>query len=398
MRVKSYNTNNVWLETPQATPQEKNDLDSKRSDPAGDELFRLLSEIVRMKHLVVLTGLGTSRCVKNGAASKAPTMQDLWEAVRATCENSSDAGPSSWNQVLRIARHPEGSSDIEELLSRCKISESFIDGEDLIAVSGFIRQAEDTIRRKVDFLGPDDKLPTHESFLRRLARRSLRRDRLKVYTTNYDLCFEHAAQSTRFTVVDGFSFSQPSTFDPLNFAYDIVRRSDHTETPDYIENLFHYYKIHGSIDWARDPQSGRIVKSPSTDQPLLIYPRNTKYELAFAQPYLEMISSFQSSIRKMDTGLLVVGFGFNDRHITEPILAAVETNLSLKLVVVSPSLEVECDTNPFLSRLSSMIDHGDARLGFVNATFEAVVPKIPDVAAMTDLERHIERLRAIQGD
>ncbi len=48
--------------------------------------------------------------------------------------------------------------------------------------------------------------------------------------------------------------------------------------------------------------SKRVNKAPGTEHPLLIYPRNTKYELAFAQPYLEMISSFQSSIRERDTG------------------------------------------------------------------------------------------------
>lgn len=398
MRVKSYNTQKGWFEPPTDTAQEHSDPNSKRSDPAGDELFRLLSETVRMRHLIVLTGLGTSLCVTDGEDTRAPTMQNLWDAVRAKCDSGGNSEQSSWENVLRIARHPNQSSDIEELLSRCKMSESFVDGEDRTTISEFIRQAEDTIRAMVDFVSPDDKLPTHESFLRRLARRSVRRDRLKIFTTNYDVCFEHAAQSTGFTVVDGFSFSQPSVFDPLNFAYDIVRRSDHAETPDYIENLFHLYKIHGSIDWARDLRSGRVTKSPSTDRPLLIYPRHTKYELAFAQPYLEMISAFQSAIRRRDTGLLVVGFGFNDSHITEPILAAVETNLSLKLVVVSPSVADECRTNHCLSRLSSMIDQGDARLGLVNAYFEELVPKIPDVTAMTDLERHRERLRAVQEE
>ena len=64
------------------------------------------------------------------------------------------------------------------------------------------------------------------------------------------------------------------------------------------------YKVHGSIDWELDDASKKINKKPGTDKPLLIYPRSTKYELAFVQPYLEMISSFQSAIRQRDTGLL----------------------------------------------------------------------------------------------
>jgi homogentisate 1,2-dioxygenase len=52
---------------------------------------------------------------------------------------------------------------------------------------------------------------------------------------------------------------------------------------------------------------------------VLVYPRNTKYELAFEQPYIEMMSAFQAAIRQPETALLVVGFGFNDNHLAEPI-------------------------------------------------------------------------------
>ncbi len=93
-------------------------------------------------------------------------------------------------------------------------------------------------------------------------------------------------------------------------------------------------------------------------------------------------------------GLLIVGFGFNDNHIAEPILAAIETNLAMKVAVVSPSLEDQGNANQHLSKISGLIDQGDARLSLVAATFEDIVPKIPDVSAMTDLERHIERVRA----
>jgi len=182
----------------------------------------------------------------------------------------------------------------------------------------------------------------------------------------------------------------------MHFSYDIVRRSGQPEAPDYIENLFHLYKIHGSIDWEFNQGTKRINKTPKTNHPLLIYPRSTKYELAFAQPYLEMISSFQSAIRQADTGLLIAGFGFNDNHIAEPILAAIETNLALKVVVVTPTLEDQSATNPHLSKIAGLIDQGDARLSLISATFEEIVPKIPDVAAMTDLERHIERVRAVR--
>lgn len=396
MKVKSYVTNQDWLAERPALQEGEQPPDDDKTDPALDEISRVLSDVVRSKNLIVLTGLGTSLCIKDGEDAKAPTMGALWNAVRQEYQQPGPDGRATWDEVLAIARHPAGNEDIEELLSRCKISESFEDGDNLTKIRTFIADAERIIREKVDFLDPNEALPVHESFLRRLARRSVRRERLKLFTTNYDRSFEHAAQRAGFVVIDGFTLSQPSYFDPMHFSYDIVRRGSEPEAPDYIENLFQLYKIHGSIDWEFDDASKRINKAPGTQHPLLIYPRNTKYELAFAQPYLEMISSFQSSIRQRDTGLLIVGFGFNDNHIAEPILAAIETNLAMKVVVISPSLEEQGNTNQHLSKISGLIDQGDARLSLVAATFEEIVPKIPDVTAMTDLERHIERVRAVR--
>ena len=196
--------------------------------------------------------------------------------------------------------------------------------------------------------------------------------------------------------MDGFTLSQPSTFDPMHFSYDIVRRSSEQDAPDYIENLFQLYKIHGSIDWEFDENTRKINKTLKTDSPLLIYPRSTKCELAFDQPYLEMMSSFQTAIRQRDTGLLIVGFGFNDNHIAEPILAAIETNLALKVVVISPNVEQQSRENRHLKKIAGLIDQGDARLSMIGATFEEIVPVMPDVTAMTDLERHVERVRAVR--
>jgi hypothetical protein len=399
MRVKTYMTNQEWLEEqlePVGGAEGEAADGGDRPDPARQEIDRVLSDIIRSRNLIVLTGLGTSLCVKDADDNaKAPTMGVLWQAVQQTYAAAQEGRPT-WDEVLQIARHPEGNTDIEELLSRAKIAESFEADEAQVQIRRFITDAERIIREKVDFLEPNEQLPLHESFLRRLARRSVRRERLKLFTTNYDRCFEHAAQRTGFVVMDGFTLSQPSTFDPMHFSYDIVRRGSEPDAPDYIENLFQLYKIHGSIDWEYDEASRKINKTPGTDKPLLIYPRSTKYELAFAQPYLEMISSFQSAIRQRDTGLLVIGFGFNDNHIAEPILAAIEANLALKVVVISPSLQQQADTNGHLSKIAGLIDQGDARLSMIGASFEDIVPIVPDLTAMTDLERHVERVRAIR--
>lgn len=228
---------------------------------------------------------------------------------------------------------------------------------------------------------------------------------MKVFTTNYDRCYEEAGRQGRYVVVDGFSHTVPPTFDAIHFSYETVRRLGDTESFDPIPNCFHLYKLHGSVDWQRQEPSGEITKWMASGKPVLIYPRNSKYELAFEQPYLEMIGAFQTAVREPDTGLLVVGFGFNDNHLAEPIMSAIRSNLSMKIVVVSPGLAPwdnganqgpgECGSNKYLSKLKTLAATGDARITLINCGFEQMVPLVPDLVAETDLERHVARLRSI---
>lgn len=395
MQVLSTGTQGVWKK--QAAPV------GDKPDQVEQEARRVLSDLFRCNNLVVLAGLGTSLSVTEAGSGNllAPTMGALWARVK-------EKGAPDWGELMALVKQPADDTNIENLLSRCRLAESFLEGAHLKQVQDFISMAESDIREMVDFLKPGQQLRTHLEFLRRVARRSNRKSRAKVFTTNYDRCFEEAGRQGRYVVIDGFSQTQPPTFDSVNFTYDIVRRDRDSDTTDFIPNVFHLYKVHGSIDWERDEVTGEIRKSDKTKSPLLIYPRSSKYEMAFAQPYLEMMSALQAALREPNTGLLIVGFGFNDNHLAEPILSAIRSNLSLKAVVVSPRLCAwennpeggplpgEAGTNVHLSKLSSLIGSGDARLAMLNCGFDELIPYIPDIVAETDLELHLERVRKLE--
>jgi len=220
------------------------------------------------------------------------------------------------------------------LLSHCQLSEALEPAKD---VQDFISKTESLIVAKCRFVTDTVGLPVHEAFFRRVARRPTRQPRLKLFTTNYDLCLETAASHARFVVVDGFSHTQPQEFDGTYFNYDFVRRERDREVPEYIPNVFHLYKMHGSVEWEK--KGNQVVKMPTAERPLLIYPRYGKFESSYEQPFLEMMSRFQVSLREPNTGLLVVGFGFNDRHVSQPLLSAIESNIGLKVIIVDPALE-----------------------------------------------------------
>ncbi|MCW5284748.1 SIR2 family protein [Verminephrobacter eiseniae] len=398
MKIRSAYTNQSWLSPKTSNGQQSADKKPERNK-ATDQIRRSLSEVIRCQNLVVLSGLGTSLCVlddSDPSKCKAPTMQDLWQRVETAYTSKNKA---LWTKLLASVRHPAGNKNIEELLSACKVAENFLRNGELKRLEKFKSLAEKEIRAAVDFLKSTDPLPIHRTFLQRIARRSSGKGRTKIFTTNYDLCFEHAAKSGRFVVIDGFSPTLPPTFDPVYFTYDIVRRGTDGNASAFIPNVFHLYKLHGSIDWERCESD--IEKKHNTDKPLLIYPRSSKYEQAFSQPYLEMMAALQAALREPNTGLVIVGFGFNDNHIAEPVLSAIRSNLGLKVVVVDPYLESNLkkeNANKYLKVIMQMMDQGDARLTFLNGTFEDIAREIPDMVAETDLEKHMVRMRGIEGD
>jgi hypothetical protein len=413
MQVSTYRNAGVWSEV--KSPQQDKD-GRAMPDEALNEITRSLSDCFRCSNLVVLTGLGTSLNVNIASppADKplerkaqtgkkiAPTMWDLWVAVEA-------ADKPAFAEILKLSRYPAGAgTNIETLLSYCKVAAEFLNSEDeKNKLAAFIKKAEETVRDQIRFLQADDDLAVHADFLRRLARRSSRKVRSKVFTTNYDLCFEYAARQGRYVVVDGFSHTTPQVFDSLYFSYDIVKRDANPDSHDFIPNVFHLYKLHGSADWTKNAITGEIEKDPNSPTPLLIYPRNTKYELAFEQPYLEMMAALQAALRQPDTGLLVMGFGFNDNHIAEPILSAINSNLHLKVVICDPALGPRVEggakkdgaevKNTHLKKIKYLIEHGDARLALISVGFKDLVPLLPDIAAQTDLEQHMDRVRQLRG-
>ena len=310
MNLLSSFTNKEWLPV---SPSGTGDAQDLAAVVERGKLDRFLADMLLSENLIVLTGLGTSLSVKDrNGKTVAPTMGHLWQ----TAEKKAGKNFDNIKTKVHYKTPPEGES-IELLLSNCQLSQTFQPNPD---VASFIAGTETIIVEACSFLKDGIALDVHETFLRKVARRSTRQPRLKLFTTNYDLCFETAASRSRFIVVDGFSHTYPQDFDGSHFGYDLVRRDQDREAPDYIPNVFHLYKIHGSLDWRLDPP--RIIKNPNTKNPHIIYPRHSKFKSSYDQPFIEVMSRFQINLRQPHTGLVIVGFGFNDYHICQPLLAA----------------------------------------------------------------------------
>ncbi|HRH03894.1 MAG TPA: SIR2 family protein [Bacteroidia bacterium] len=188
---------------------------------------------------------------------------------------------------------------------------------------------------------PKDEFP-HQVFLEKLLQRKQTSPRVKVFTLNYDLLFEYAATEVNAIVIDGFSFTLPRTFSGRFFDYDIVQRegSKLKEEDNFIQRVFHLHKLHGSLNWERDEEDRKVKIKNDPKTPLMIYPREAKYEDSYEQPFFEMMARFQRNLRlNNDTMLISIGYSFNDKHINAAIEEALNQNPGFRLAIIDPGFD-----------------------------------------------------------
>ncbi|WP_182141932.1 SIR2 family protein [Schaalia sp. JY-X169] len=367
-----------WQEIDSISPN--NEDEKARREAALTSLTEELSSITNCESLVVLAGSGTSLgIVDNKGKRLAPSMGDLWTDVYML---------QSFGKVEEtLTPGPVASKNLEHVLSDAQ-ARLALDPVNT-ALSEFVSEAEGIIWTKCSFVDRNTDLVSHELFLRKVARRSTRLQRAQVFTTNYDLAFEAAAKNARFNVIDGFGFGG-ETFDGGSFDLDYVQRRPH-EPLTLDPSVFHLLKLHGSVNWnLEDEEVQKVCGSMKPDNPVLIYPSATKYQLSYQQPYLEFMSRFQMALRQPDVGLLVVGFGFNDDHLTAPIKAALRANIGLRAAFVSPGIRTSGASGTF-KEIEQLIMKGDRRLTLLEATFDQLVELLPDVPPREEREVHAER-------
>ncbi len=371
------------------------DEESKKAAEEASQMLReRLGNLLLSQNLLLLVGSGASVAVGG------PSMPALWE-------EAAESQKATFAEVCDAVGHPKDKKDIEALLSRCQGALAFAPAKAVI-IKAFIGSVEGIIRdrcRKVEEWEkvkgtkqtPLETITPHLTLLSRMVPRRQDLPRTRIFTTNYDLCLELAAKERRMPILDGFDLITPRTFDGRWFDYDFVRRSSKEGAPNYLESVFHLYKLHGSVDWHRS--SDGIVRDTETKTPYLIFPRDEKFALSFEQPFLEMMSRFQMALREKDTALILVGFGFNDHHLNQPIFHALATNPNFKLLVVDYSPEDKLAPGEAWDTLCRLRKSG-APLDVVQMDFQdfpSLLPTYSEARANNTQERAAQLLKVLSG-
>lgn len=290
----------------------------------------------QFENLVVLSGAGSSVGVGEGDR-KGRLLTQLWDDTK---EKITEEKLNSFCELVRyLNKDEEGQyvKNLEKLLSVANAAKDFVESTAEINISDTIDEIQELIKEKCELKLPEGA--PHHTFLEKITRRKVTLPRAKIFTLNYDTLFEQAGRKGNFTIIDGFSFSFPRFFSGRNFDYDVVLRdkSRLKEEDNFINRVFHIYKPHGSVDWEKTKEG--IKQSDVVDKALMIYPKDSKYESSYEQPFFEMMSRFQQNLRKDNVLLICIGFSFNDKHIVTAIQEALEQNSGFQLMVVNKGID-----------------------------------------------------------
>lgn len=318
-----------------------------------------LTSLFQSEHLSLLCGSGITNAISylagagggtTMAASAFATYKD--EIVAAAKESAKASGRDDGNiedqirtandllRGLRILKKDTEANSLETELNNI-----------IRAFAKSILESENAIATAVD-----DKRENAYSvlvnFLLSFASRTGNRERLNIFTTNYDRLIEVGSELAGIHLMDRFVGTMMPIFRSSRLNLDIHYNPPGIRgEPRYLEGVARLTKLHGSVDWVQNENEIRRIGlpfgaddiSPYLNAPglkgvdalkLMIYPNSAKDRETAEYPYVELFRDFAASICRPNSTLVTYGYGFGDEHINR-VIHDMLTIPSTHLVVIS---------------------------------------------------------------
>lgn len=237
-----------------------------------------------------------------------------------------------------------------------------------------------------------------------------------VFTTNYDLAIEWAAESVGIHTHTGFVGIHNRTFSPQSF--DLGYRNINAKGEARFGcNDVYLAKLHGSLTWESISGEFRELAAPEAwpklnaiisgakpvDESLMVFPRAAKYLQTVGFLSGELFRRFSDFLAKPQSCIILTGYSFGDDHINRLLRSAL-LNPTLQIVAFLPEFtgaEVAqlAKLKPEVKRLLAL---NSPRLTFIgggaNAYFNNMVDFLPDPMLYDLKEQEFrERIKEISG-
>ena len=349
-----------------------------KPDVHKDHVEPWLSALLQAEHLNLLIGSGltTALAMEAGVPTVDMAVKDLQQtyasAVRiAAAKSAARLGrgdPNIEDQIraireliggLQILAEQEASEDAGAIPDGVSAKLDEWEGALNHALVSFLKQILDTERRINQALTDVDDPKKADSvrrllggFLLPFASRTASRERLHVFTTNYDRVVEYGCDLLGLRVIDRFLGNLSPVFRSSRLGVDLHYNPPGIRgEPRYLEGVVRLTKLHGSLDWrARTGPSGQAEvqrcalpfgaaeSHPEvSDCPgagVLIYPNAAKDVETLEYPYADLFRDFAAATCRPNSVIVTYGYGFGDDHVNR-VLSDMLTIPSTHLVIIS---------------------------------------------------------------
>ena len=189
-----------------------------------------------------------------------------------------------------------------------------------------LKNIEKQIRQNIVilFLSIDEpNISFHIKFFNKLKSMYRNRDdKIWIFTTNYDLLFEHASALAKISINNGFEGISTRYFDPNLFDLKCGRVNNSCFYP-FREPAINLIKLHGSISWYKKDENvfelfdKNIIKDADH---VLIQPRREKILSTLENPYESLFRYAIRTLGEKCKFLVCCGSSLRDEHINEQLL------------------------------------------------------------------------------
>lgn len=174
-----------------------------------------------------------------------------------------------------------------------------------------------------------------QSFLLSFASRAASRERLHIFTTNYDRLIEHGCDLAGLRIIDRFVGALTPVFRSARVEVDVHYNPPGIRgEPRFMEGVLRLTKLHGSLDWQFSKADRKISRkgipfgapADHTDLPknpvdtVMIYPNPAKDVETTQYPYAELFRDFAAATCRPNAVVVSYGYGFGDDHINRVLL------------------------------------------------------------------------------
>jgi len=211
-------------------------------------------------------------------------------------------------------------------------------------------RAEREIRGKLDHARIADRSVVRDllvSFLMSFASRAATRERLHIFTLNYDRLIEFGCDLAGLRVIDRFVGGVEPEFRSSRLQVDLHYTPPGVRgEPRHLEGVVHMTKVHGSLDWRYE--SPRLIRTPlafgadaahpglpaKPSETVMIYPNAIKDVETAAFPYADLFRDLSAGLCRPNSVLVTYGYGYGDDHVNR-IIGDMLTIPSTHLVIIA---------------------------------------------------------------